>query len=433
MGKGLQVLYHYGRAKYRQRFQSRHHLESWQAHKLNQALERATQIFPFYRDLKGQPYESFPITNKKTLLNHFQDLNSLNIPLHMAMDLAIKSEQSRDFSPMIGDTAVGLSTGTSGSRAVFLVQRQERLRWAGTVLAKALPRPIWNKQRIAFLFRANNHLYSTVNSKRIDFRFFDLLQPLDNFLTSLEEFAPDILIGPARVLSQISSVANTYRLNPKHIISVAEVLEDDEKARIEAAFGIKVHQIYQATEGFLAASCPLGTLHLNEDLVYFERQYLDADQRRFVPIITDFFRESQGIIRYRLNDILIASNKPCACGSVMQPIEKIEGRCDDVIFLPSIKDQKLTPIFPDTLRTTIAKSDFRFDDFQILQTDKHQLTFRFDSQDPNIASVTSGLSELFKSLQVEPPEILLERGTRFDPNKKFRRIERQFQVSEDLL
>jgi hypothetical protein len=34
---------------------------------------------------------------------------------------------------------VGLSSGTSGNRGVFLVSRAERLRWAGILLGRALP------------------------------------------------------------------------------------------------------------------------------------------------------------------------------------------------------------------------------------------------------------------------------------------------------
>jgi putative adenylate-forming enzyme len=431
----LQVLWNYYRAKRRQRFRDRGHLEDWQRHRLDRALARAARLFPFYRRFQGCPLRNFPITGKQLLIDHFEEMNSLGISLECAMDLAVRSEQSRDFSPMIGDTAVGLSSGTSGARAVFLVRRRERLRWAGTILAKALPGSIWARRRIAFLFRANNPLYCAVGSNRIDFRFFDLVRPFDEVLKSLAEFPADVLVGPSHILGQIALArANgDADIAPRHVISVAEVLEDRDKERIEAAFGIRVHQVYQATEGFLATTCPLGTLHLNEDLLYFERHYLDAEQRRFVPIITDFHRESQAIIRYRLNDVLIARDAPCPCGSPLLPIEKIEGRCDDIVFLPAAGHPQLKPVFPDLLRSALAGSRLAFDEFQILQPSRDQLVFRYDSSEPHFdePALVACLSRLFEKLNLCQPSIRVERGTQFERSRKLRRIERQFAVSED--
>ena len=76
---------------------------------------------------------------------------------------------------------------------------------------------------------------------------------------------------------------------------------------------------------------PWEPLHLNEDIVYIEREYLD--DRRFVPVVTDLERKAQPIIRYRLNDILVERKEPCGCGSPFLALEKIEGREDDVFFL----------------------------------------------------------------------------------------------------
>jgi len=95
---------------------------------------------------------------------------------------------------------------------------------------------------------------------------------------------------------------NDFHILPKKRISVAEVLEEDVSDRIYSAFLQTVHQIYQCTEGFLCYTCKFGHLHLNEDLVKIEKEYIA--ETRFYPIITDFNIISQPIIRYKLNDIL---------------------------------------------------------------------------------------------------------------------------------
>jgi len=84
-------------------------------------------------------------------------------------------------------------------------------------------------------------------------------------------------------------------IQPTKIISIADVLESQDKLYIEAIFGQTVHQIYQSTEGFLGATCELGTIHLNEDSIIFEKEWINKKQGKFIPIITDLQRQTQPI------------------------------------------------------------------------------------------------------------------------------------------
>ena len=82
-------------------------------------------------------------------------------------------------------------------------------------------------------------------------------------------------------------MAGELTLKVKKVISVAEVLEPQDRELLRNVFH-NVGEIYQATEGFLASTCRCGTLHLNEEFVHIEPQWLD--EHRFVPIVTDFTR-----------------------------------------------------------------------------------------------------------------------------------------------
>src|SRR5699024_2207014 len=106
-------------------------------------------------------------------------------------------------------------------------------------------------------------------------------------------------------------------------------------------------------EGFLGCTCQHGTLHLNEDIVHIEKEWLDDN--RFIPIITDFTRQTQPIVRYRLDDILIQRKDPCPCGSHFTAIKYIEGRCDDVLILPGKNGQPVT-LFADLCSRVIAQT-----------------------------------------------------------------------------
>ncbi len=115
--------------------------------------------------------------------------------------------------------------------------------------------------------------------------------------------------------------------------SIADVLDPDVEERISEAFGVRVGQIYQATEGFLGITCRQGRMHLNEDLAVIETEQVGPG--RFVPVITDLYRQTQAIVRYRLEDVLVEGSG-CDCGSALRVIERIEGRQDDVLQLRSL-------------------------------------------------------------------------------------------------
>ena len=210
--------------------------------------------------------QDYPVINKRIFMQHFADINAYGISEKDALSVALKAEESRDFSPVFQTTSgkeitVGLSSGTSGNRGIFLVSPEESALWAGYMLKRMLPRPYLARHSIAFFLRANSNLYTAVKSPLIRFEFYDLLEALDAHIPRLNAQNPTILIAPAQVLQQLAQHPD-LAIRPKKIISVAEVLEPQVKTRIEQRFGTPVHQIYQCTEGFLAHTCASTPSHL---------------------------------------------------------------------------------------------------------------------------------------------------------------------------
>lgn len=358
------------------KFTSRLEFESWQAKRINIFLRTQLKNSSFYRDFVGHPLDQLPIVDKSVMLKNFTAMNVEGISLDAATNIAFKNEANRDFALKLDGITVGLSSGTSGSRGVFLTTEKENAKWAGIVIARALPcfflpqllrgsKPI----RIAFFLRANSDLYMALQSKRIDFRFFDLFVGVEAHLDDLETYNPDFLVAPAHVLSAIASAAlvGRLRIKPQRVISVAEVLEVDDKARIEKAFCVMVHQLYQCTEGFLGYTCEHGVMHLNEEYVHVEPEWLDKEKTRFIPIITDFTRTTQHVIRYRLNDVLRVRQAPCACGRVSRALDAIEGRCDDVLWFASKASGEYCPLYPDMLRHALTSAAAVIPDYRIEQ------------------------------------------------------------------
>lgn len=224
--------------------------------------------------------------------------------------------------------------------------------------------------------RANSNLYNSVQSKFLQFEFFDLLQPLEEQLDRLNNLNPSILVAQPSLLLELAHKLEEglVRIKPLKIISVAEVLYPEDKQYLERVFGQIINQVYQCTEGLLATTCKYGTLHFNEDFLIIEKKYIDKDLTRFHPIITDLLRTTQPIIRYELNDI-IHEKKDCLCGSKWLAIEKIEGRSDDILHF---YDNEEIKIFPDFFRRAILMSSDKIKDYTLLQTDSKLLELYID-------------------------------------------------------
>jgi len=368
-------------SRYRLRFTRREQLEAWQARQLKYFLRR---VLPQSQRFKGKvvtDLSTLPLMEKATLMGDFAGFNTRGLSLEEVLPLARQAEVSRDFSPTLGDITVGLSSGTSGNQGVFLVSSLERQRWAGILLARALPRHLlprlllpWHAPlRIAFFLRANSRLYTTLASRRIDFAFHDLTLGFDAALARLNTQQPDVLVAPATVLRGLAEaeLAGRLSIRPSHILSVAEVLETADAEGVQAAFGVAPRQIYQASEGFLGYTCENGTLHLNESHLHIEADWLDAARTRFQPIITDFSRRTQLIVRYRLNDVLRVAQAPCACGRVERAIAAVEGRVDDILWLPDLSGVQLRALYPDVLRRTLLMHGECLQEYEIHQQGLH--------------------------------------------------------------
>lgn len=391
-------------------------LEALQQRALRRFLRDVLPRAPMYQGRALTALDELPVIAKADLMNEFDDRNTRGIRLQDALALALEAERTRDFSPTLGDVTVGLSSGTSGSQGVFLVSAAERRRWAGILMARVLPHHLlgrllqpWQAPlRVAFFLRANSRLYETLGSARLRFEFFDLLEGAEPALQRLQVLQPDVLVGTPQLLRALSAAALAGRLHiaPSHILSVAEVLESDDAQAVARAFGRQPHQIYQATEGFLGYTCAHGGVHLNERFMHIEPQWLDAQRTRFVPVVTDFTRETQLIVRYRLNDVLRVAEQPCACGSPERTLAAIEGRSDEVLWLPAVTDGRSVPVYPDAVRRCMLLAGAVVREFHVVQHGM-QWSVGLLSEAPELAcrQVEQALVQLWSGLGVQPPAL----------------------------
>jgi putative adenylate-forming enzyme len=380
----------------------------------------------FYRDLwqgyTDEEWREFPIIDKAVMMENLQELITVDLDISLAKDLAQKAEKSRDFSSKIGPFTIGFSSGTSGFRGMHIVSESEQAAWAGFMLARGLGSSIFGKHRIGLVLRANSNTFESIGSNRIKFQFYDLMKPVEQLHQEILNDDLDILICPPSVLSYFVEMQSELKF--KRIISVAEVLEDVDRNKIESHFGLTLHQFYSSTEGEIAATCEHGTLHLNEGVMVIQKEWLDEEKGWYHPIITDFRRKSQPIIRYRLNDILVTSNGTCPCGDAREVISSIMGRSDDVFHL-SKHDDTIELVVPDLIRRAIMQMSDEITDYIAIQKSPSQIEIQIKPDNLENLSI-AGFDDLWQSKNIQPPKLDIKPYTNVPSATKLRRIYRQF-------
>ena len=347
------------------------------------------------------------MTNKGEMMSEFDRWNTVGIQLKEASEFAERAEASRDFSGTLRGYTVGLSSGTSGSRGIFLACSAERRIWAGMLLARVLRGTLGMEHRAALFLRADSPLYHSVGSRRLRFEFFDLMRPVEDHLSRLRALRPTILAAPPSVLVQLARApgSEAWLHPPAILLSVADVLDDAARASIRQGLGREPHQIYQATEGFLAATCPDGRLHWNEDAVIVEKQWIDEARTWYVPILTDFRRWTQPVIRYRLDDVIVCGDSsPCPCGSCFETLSAVEGRCDDILRLERDDGEGDVLIYPDFVRRALILALPVATEYSVTQTARDVWEIAL-SQPAPVGAIESRIGDLCQKLGARIPTV----------------------------
>lgn len=458
MSTALHSAAHFLAAHWRWRALDPDRLAAFQERRARAMVQYANAHSPFYRDhWRGHhldDWRTLPTVDKALMMAHFDRFNTRGVSGAAAMAVALQAERSRDFASTVGGLTVGLSSGTSGHRGLFLVSAQEQAAWAGMILARALHGLKLRRTRVAFFLRSYSNLYAQANGALLHLRYFDLMAPLAESVAALNALQPHIVVGPPSLLGLLADAqegtheARSLHIAPERLIAVAEVLEPQDEARLARCFGAPVHQIYQCTEGLLAISCPHGALHLQEDTAAVQCEPLPGDgdsagsgPRRVTPVVTDLWRRTQPILRYRLNDVLQLADQTgaCACGSSFRIIRRIEGRCDDICYFIGA-DGVRQPFFPDTIRRAVLLAEAPIADYAAVQErDGHlrlHLALRpgldaageFASQE----AVAASIAQTVRQYGCRPPQVEVDLHLPpLPPGVKRRRVQRLNHDSHD--
>ena len=185
---------------------------------------------------------------------------------------------------------------------------------------------------------------ATVASPFVPTLRLDAAAPAEKNVDELNAFRPDSLVGYASILRQLAAEQRDGRLHvtPRAVFSASEVLTEETRDLIKAAFGVPPTNVYAATEtAGIASECADGHLHRYEDFVIAE---IVDEHNRPVPagvfgaklFVTVLFSRTQPLIRYEMSDRVAAS--PVVPSDLpFAALAGIEGREEELLELGGLR------------------------------------------------------------------------------------------------
>ena len=369
---------------------SRAQIEALQLKSLQNIIEYAKAHSPFYQDLYGnqtiQSFEDFyqlPTINKQIMMDHFSTLNTCGLIKEKVMAYAVEKELNKDFLGYYQDEyVVGLSSGTSGNKGLYITPKSMTKRLPGVFLSRGGISLSDLPLRILFCLRVFSQGFDDINAPFLKLKYISTMTDVDDVIQKINQNKINLLMAPPSFIRQLLPRHEEIQVKLKKIITYAEVLSKSDQAVFEEAFKTKVIEIYQASEGQIASACKAGHLHINEDLVFIEL-YDEAGHLIQTPhqighkmVLTNLINFAQPLIRYEMNDMIVL-DEPCPCGSQFRRIEKVLGRSDDNIYFFDAQHQPKI-VYSDLFSRWIITTSDLIREFQVVQDQISQLEITLD-------------------------------------------------------
>lgn len=344
---------------------TREKLLSYQGDALRALRAHAYANSPFYRNFHAglfeRPLRDLPILTKRNLMNHWDEV--VTDP-GLKLDDLRRFIQSLEKPGLFHDRYVASTTsGSTGLKGFFAFDRREWL-WGVASHGRATS---WAGARIGLLHRLRMAVVSStkpwcksllvgesVDTSLIPTLRLDSTEPLHVIVEKLNAFQPEALIAYAETVNALArrQLAGELRIAPRMVFASSEVFTESARQRVRAAWGSEPYNAYAATEAALiAADCSHHHMHLAEDLLVVE--VLDSANNPVPPgiygdkvLVTVLFSRTVPLIRYELSDRVALAAAPCTCGMPFTVLSGIQGRVEDIIFMPGV-DGAPVAIQPD--------------------------------------------------------------------------------------
>lgn len=277
-----------------------------------------------------EDFRKLPLLSKEDIRTNINDMLSLN---YKKSDLIPNSTG--------GSTGVNLNFFSDRKRSGYVsavVLRNDR--WAGL--------EIGDKKAILWGSPFDISLQDNLKNKIYDKLFRTLFLSSYNlseenmflYAKKLLQYKPKVIIAypsPLYHFAKFLEENEIKGINPKSIISSAEVLYEYQRELIESVFQCRVFNNYGCREfDAIAQECSEHSgMHITAEHVYLECLKGDGEPaalgERGELVITDLDNYGMPFIRYRICDVGVLSDRKCNCGRGLPIMEKIDGRTFDIV------------------------------------------------------------------------------------------------------
>jgi len=307
-----------------------------QAKKLCSLLSHASRHIPYYRELIKEHHltfsedtifediKRFPLLSKEIIRNHFDVLYRLQ-----------------------GHSPYRNTSGGSTGEPVLFYQDKEYLAWAnankrlfnlwagrniGEPMVKlwgSLSDILGQGQGLKGYLRQQVSGITTLGSSRMTD------QQMVAHVKRINRIKPRLILAYTNSMEELARFIREHHLfvyAPPAVMTAAGVLYPEIKKTIEEVFRTKVFNRYGSREvSDMACTCEKDEgLHLVPSLHYLE--ILDDHDKPVPPgtpgniVVTLLTNYTMPLIRYKIGDRGILSDKTCSCGRGWPLLEKVEGR-----------------------------------------------------------------------------------------------------------
>jgi putative adenylate-forming enzyme len=334
---------------------TRSRLEAHQAESLHRLREFAYIHSPFYQrfhhGLFDRPLNELPVLTKSMLMENFDEfVTDRSIHLNSVREFAVGRAEDRLFLDRYHVTA---TSGSSGQPGFFLFDEPEWL----TMVASFARGQEWSGAHVNLLRRRKMVTVASISPWHVSSQVavtakswwtpsirIAASDPLETIVQRLNDNQPDILIAYAsmgRILSE-EQLAGRLHIQPAQTFTSSEVLTDETRRRVKAAWGDEPFNQYGATEtaDIAAEYKKCRHMHLFEDLVIVE--VVDEQYQPVLPgtygaklLVTTLFSRTQPLIRYEMNDSIRLGTETCLSGLPFAILDNVRGRVEDELLLPS--------------------------------------------------------------------------------------------------
>jgi len=324
---------------------------------LRKLVEAAWSRSAFYRahfgahgvresDLRDLSLGDLPLTDKRLLLDHFDDV--VTVPGLSRAALERWFDDHRDPDSIFDERLVIVHTsGSTGLPGIFVYDR-EAWDFIHSVASVRFPRPANSRRaRYAFYNVADGHHLGITHARTVaramgQVLIRSVLEPLEEVVSSLNAFQPDVLVGYSSAVHLLAAEARRGRLRirPSVVLTSADQLTDDMEREVAAVWPAVISRVYSCAESAFVAGQHAGEpwLTVLDDACWLE--VVDDEDNDVAPgqpgraLLTNLYNRTMPIIRYELHDVVTrgdpALSRPFSC------ITEIGGR--DNTPLPILRD-----------------------------------------------------------------------------------------------